>query len=184
MSHSFYSNEELKKLGLKSYGEDILISRKASIYSPGEIELGDHVRIDDFCILSGKIRMGSYIHISAYVAFYAAYGIDVGDYATISGRVLIYSQNDDYSGDFLTNPMVPADKTNVTGGKVKIGKYAIIGAGSVILPDLVIGEGVAVGAMSLVNKSLDPWMIYGGVPVRVIRERSRKLLSRLKKEWH
>ena len=179
MIHSFYSEEELKDLGLKSYGQHILISRKASIYSPGEIELGDHVRIDDFCILSGKISMGSYIHISAYVALYAAYGISIGDYATISGRVLIYSQNDDYSGEYLTNPMVPSEKTNVSGGTVVVGKYAIIGAGSVVLPDLTIGEGVAVGGMSLVNSDLDPWMIYAGIPAKVIRERSRGLLQRL-----
>ena len=62
---SFYSPEELKALGLKEYGEDVRISRKCSIYGAGNISLGSHVRIDDFCLLSGKISLGSYVHIAA-----------------------------------------------------------------------------------------------------------------------
>ena len=45
---SFYSAEELQTLGLASFGEDVRISRKASIYNPGRISIGNHVRIDDF----------------------------------------------------------------------------------------------------------------------------------------
>ncbi|EAO54015.1 O-acetyltransferase (cell wall biosynthesis) [Bacillus thuringiensis serovar israelensis ATCC 35646] len=63
--NSFYSQEELKKIGFLSVGKNVLISKKASIYNPGAISIGNHVRIDDFCILSGKITIGSYSHISA-----------------------------------------------------------------------------------------------------------------------
>ena len=62
--NSFYSPEELKTLGLKEYGENVLISRKASIYGAGNISLGSNVRIDDFCLLSGKISLGNYVHIA------------------------------------------------------------------------------------------------------------------------
>ena len=62
---SFYSEEELKSLGLKHYGKNVLISRKCSIYSAESISIGNHVRIDDFCILSGEITIGDYCHISA-----------------------------------------------------------------------------------------------------------------------
>ena len=179
MNTSFYSPEEMAGLGLGSYTESTFISRKASLYDAGNIHLGAQVRIDDFCILSGHIRLGSHIHVSAYTALYGANGIEVDDYATISGRVLIYSQNDDYSGEYLTNPMAGEDLTHVTGGKVRIEKHAIIGAGSVILPDLNIGEGVAVGAMSLVNASLDPWGVYAGGPAKRIKDRGKGLLNRI-----
>ena len=53
--NSFYSPEELKSLELKEYGENVLISRKCSIYGAENIRLGSHVRIDDFCVLSGKV---------------------------------------------------------------------------------------------------------------------------------
>jgi galactoside O-acetyltransferase len=179
MNTSFYTQEELADLGLGSYGDHVLISRKASIYSTGEVFLGSHVRIDDFCIISGKIRMGSYIHISAYVALYGRFGIEIGDYATLSGRVMVYSQNDDYSGEYLTNPMVPESITHVSGGKVTLSRHSIIGAGSIILPGITIGEGVAVGAMSLVKESLEPWYVYAGVPAKKVKERSRELLKKL-----
>ncbi len=46
--NSFYSQEELKKIGFLSVGKNVLISKKASIYNPGVISVGNHVRIDDF----------------------------------------------------------------------------------------------------------------------------------------
>ena len=72
--NSFYSNEELKQLGLKSFGKNVLISKKCSIYGADKISIGNNVRIDDFCILSGKIVIGNYVHISAYSALYAGGG--------------------------------------------------------------------------------------------------------------
>lgn len=68
--NSFYSQEELKKIGFLSVGKNVLISKKASIYNPGVISVGNNVRIDDFCILSGKVTIGSYSHIAAYTALY------------------------------------------------------------------------------------------------------------------
>ena len=54
----------------------------------------------------------------------------------------------------------------------------MIGACSVIFPNITIGEGTAVGAMSLVNKSLEDWKIYVGIPVRFIKQRSKSLLEK------
>ena len=53
----FYTNIELQTLGFKAVGKNVFISNKASIYSPHLIEIGDNVRIDDFCILSGNINL-------------------------------------------------------------------------------------------------------------------------------
>lgn len=175
--NSFYSSEELTSFGFEKLGKNVLISRKASIYSPETTSIGDHVRIDDFCILSGKITLGSYIHISAYTALYGKNGITIGNFATISGRVFIYSQNDDYSGAYMTNPMVPNVFTNVSGGEVIICDHAIIGAGSIVLPDLTIGEGASVGALSLVKKSIDPWKICAGIPAVTLGERKKDILK-------
>ncbi len=56
-------------------------------------------------------------------------------------------------------------------------KHAIIGADSIIFPNVTIGEGTAVGAMSMVKESLEDWYIYAGVPVRKIKPRQRKMLE-------
>ena len=143
---SFYSEEELSELGLKSYGVNVKISRYARIYSPHSICIGDNVRIDDFCILSGKITLGSNIHISAYVALYGTNGIILKDYSGISPKSVVYSAMDDFSGDYLVGPIHPDDTTNVTGGPVVIEKYVQVGSNTVVFPNLTIGEGSVIGA--------------------------------------
>jgi galactoside O-acetyltransferase len=178
MDNSFYSPDELAGLGLKSYGENVLISRFARLYSPGTIDIGNHVRIDDFCILSGMIKLGSHIHISAYCGLYGKFGIVMEDYSGLSPRCTVFSATDDFSGEFLIGPMVDESLTNVTGGEVRIGKYVQLGSGCTVMPGVIIGEGVAVGAMSLILHKLDPWKIYKGIPAICYKERSRRLLQK------
>jgi galactoside O-acetyltransferase len=177
MGNSFYNEEELENLGLKSYGHKVLISRKASIYGVENISIGSNVRIDDFCILSGIIAIGDYVHIAAYSALYGGMeGIYLSDFSNISSRVSIYAISDDYSGESMTNPMIPDKYKKIQKGKVFIGKHAIIGSSSVILPGVVISDGSAFGAMSLINKSTDEWSINAGTPSRKIKERKKDLL--------
>ena len=183
MATSFLSREELMEIGFKSIGENVLLSSKASIYGPENIEIGNNVRIDDFCILSGKIKLGSYIHIAAYSALFGGEeGITMEDFSTLSSRVCVYAVSDDYSGESLTNPMIPKEYKNLNTGKVILRKHVIIGSGSVILPGVEIKEGTAVGALSLVSKSLDEWSVYVGIPARKVNERSKKILE-LEKEF-
>lgn len=177
--NSFYTKDELTQFGFKAIGDGVLISKKASIYGAENISLGNQVRIDDFCILSGKISLGSYIHIGAYCALYGAYGIEMEDYTGLSPRCTVFSATDDFSGDYLISPMVNREKTNVTGGKVLIEKYSQIGAGCVILPNVKIEKGVAVGAMSLIKKNLSEWSVYAGIPTKRIGNRRKGLLELL-----
>lgn len=175
---SYYSNEELEKIGFKYLGTDVLISRKASIYGAGNISIGNNVRIDDFCILSGNITLGNYIHIAAYSALFGGTsGILMEDFCGLSSRCVIYADGDDYSGEALTNPTVDDRYRNVIGGKVTFKKHVIIGTGTSIMPGVEIGEGTSVGSMSLVSKSLDSWGIYVGSPCRKLKDRSKKLLE-------
>lgn len=177
MSSAFYSREELSALGLAKFGEDVLISRKASIYSPGTISLGNHVRIDDFTVLSGGagIAVGDYVHISCFSALYGGGGIVVGSHVAISSRCAIYSVSDDYSGKSLTNSTVPAAfKPGLEVQPVKLEDHVIMGTNSTILPGVTLGEGVALGAHTLVIQDCAAWTILVGSPARVLRERSRE----------
>lgn len=175
---SFYTEQELQELGLKEYGTNVLISRKCSIYGASHISLGSNVRIDDFCILSGNITIGSYVHISAYASMFSGDShITIGDFVALSSRNVIYAESDDYSGESMVNPMVPDEYKNLQRGDVSIGRHSIIGTGSTILPGVTIGEGVAVGAMSLINKDLEEWTINVGIPCKKIKERARKPLE-------
>lgn len=177
MQNSFYSTQELSTLGFKAIGENVLVSRFAQFYGIGNIELGSNVRIDDFCILSGDIKLGNNIHISAYTAIYGKFGVEMEDYTGLSPRCTVFSATDDFSGDYLIGPMIESKYTNVTGGKVLIKKYSQIGSNCIILPGITIDEGVAVGAMSLVNHDLEEWRIYKGIPAKFLKTRNKKLLD-------
>lgn len=57
-------------------------------------------------------------------------------------------------------------------GCVKVGRYAMIGAGAVILPRLTIGEGAIVGAGAVVLKDVEPYTSVAGNPARILRSLS------------
>jgi galactoside O-acetyltransferase len=177
---SFYEPEELAGLGLSKFGSGVLISRKASLYRPERIEMGNNVRVDDFCILSGGsgISIGNFVHIAPYCALFGGSGIEIRDFAGLSSRVVVYSESDDFSGESMTNPTVPlACKPKYQRGRVSIGTHAIIGTNSTILPGVVVGEGSAVGAHALVVRSCRPWSIYSGIPAMWLKPRSQGLLK-------
>ncbi len=177
MITSFYDHDELCAVGFRRVGQNVLISRKASIYSPEQIEVGDNVRIDDFCILSGRIVLGNNIHIAAYSALYGSdKGIFIDDFSNISSRVSIYSVNDDYSGHTLTNPTLPDEFKNVDNREVIIEKEVVIGSTSVVLPGAILREGSAFGAFSFIKDDSEPWSINVGIPARKIKDRSKDLI--------
>lgn len=176
---TFFSAEEIEKIGIKAYGEDVLISRNAILYNPEKLFIGSHVRIDDFCTISGNVVLGNYIHIAQFCSLYGdKEGIEMKDFSGLSSKVSIYATSNDYSGKSMTNPMVPEKyKPGDKSEHIYIGKHAIIGCNSVILPGAKISDGCSVGAMSLCNKPLDEWGIYAGIPAKKIKEREKELLQ-------
>lgn len=177
---SFYTTEELKSIGFKSIGENVLISKKTSIYSPEKIEIGSHVRIDDFCILSGEIILHSYIHIAAYCGLFGQAGIEMENFTGLSPRCTLFSVSDDFSGEFLISPMTLSAHNHLIKGKIIVRKYSQIGTDCVLLPSVTIGEGCAIGAKSLVKESTEEWGIYVGLPAKRIKNRSKDLLKYIK----
>jgi galactoside O-acetyltransferase len=175
----FYTKEELNLIGFKSIGENVLISNKCSIYNPQNISIGNNVRIDDFVILSPSSEMivGDYVHIACYASIIGKGKIIINDFVGISGRVSIYSSSDDYTGLAMTNPMVPEKFKKVNNGDVILGRHAIIGSGSVILPNVTIGDGCAVGALTLINRDCDEFTIYSGNPANKIGKRLKRFLK-------
>ena len=175
---SFYKIDELEKMGFQSIGKNVYISRKVSLYSIGNINIGSNVRIDDFCILSGKITLGNNVHIAAGTYIYGGdVGITLDDYSCLSSRCAVYAISDDYSGEFMSNPMIPDRYRNVKKSSFYIGGHALIGTACKILPGVRIGNGASMGAMSLVNHDLEEFTINVGIPCRKLKDRSRRILE-------
>lgn len=177
---SYHARSTLEAAGFAALGQNVRIARTATIIGREHISLGDNVRIDGYVTLTASeagVVVGRNVHLAAYAALGGGGGLELGDFCGISQGVKLFTRSDDYSGAVLTGPTVPADYTDVHSGKVRIDRHAIIGAGSVILPAVTVGEGAAVGALSLILRDLDPWMIYAGVPARALKARSRDLLQ-------
>lgn len=165
-------------------GKDVMIWPLAKIIGADRISIGDSVIIDDYAFLMGGERtaLGSFIHIASFTSVTGGGEFIMEDFAGFSGGIRVYTGNEDYLGGCLTNPAVPAPYRLPIRSFVHIGKHAIIGANSVILPGVVIGEGAVVGAQSFVTKTLEPWTIYAGSPARAVRPRPSARIRELEAE--
>lgn len=181
--NGYYNVDELLKLGFKKIGKDVLVSTKASLYGLNNIEIDDYSKIDDFTIISGNVKIGKNVHIASSCRVAGGNsGIIFEDFSGLAYGVQVFTQTDDYSGQAMTNPTIPKEYKNVFEKNILIGKHVIVGTLSVIMPGVQLKEGTAIGAMSLVRKSTEPWSVYLGNPAKKIKNRSKKLLE-LEKEY-
>ncbi|MCB4360899.1 acyltransferase [Quatrionicoccus australiensis] len=174
---SFLSQQQLESLGFRSLGKNVRISDKAAIYNPEQIEIGDHSRIDDFCVVSGKVSIGRNVHIAVFCNVAGgSEGIVFEDFSGLAYGCHVFSQSDDYTGRTLTNPTVPAQFKREFKKAVRLGRHCIVGTNSLIFPGVTLAEGCSIGAMSMVTKSTEEWGVYSGIPARRLKDRKRDLL--------
>jgi|TARA_B110000908_G_C10202033_1_gene425821 acetyltransferase-like isoleucine patch superfamily enzyme len=172
----------LEALGFAWLGKNVKISDKASIYEPEKMEIGDNCRIDDFCVVSGRIVMGRNVYIGPLTLLAGGTsGITLKDFATLAYHVQVFSQSDDYSGATMTNPTIPALYKTQIKKPVCIGRHSIVGSGGIVGPGVSLAEGTSVGAGAVVLFPTEPWSIYVGTPAKKLRDRSRQLLQIEKK---
>lgn len=128
------------------------------------IEFGKYVIIDSFVLIQAKkkLKIGDHVHIPSFSSITGGGKLVMEDYSGLSSGVRVFTGSDDFKDWGFGNPTIDEKFRNVQVGEVLIRKFAIIGANSVILPNIEIGEGTAVGAGSVVTKNLEPWGIYIG----------------------
>lgn len=172
----YYETDELRSFGFASVGENVAIAKNCTIVGLENISFGDHVRVDAYTTLiaSAPMTFGRHIHIGGHCHFVAAEMLCFGDFGGTSQGVKIYTASDDYSGEALLGPMVPAEYRRPKRAAISIGDYAVIGANGVLLPGADMGEGAILGAQSLSSKSLTAWGIYSGSPAKRIKTRSNR----------
>lgn len=179
---AYLTEKELLDLGFKSIGSNVKISDKSSIYQPELISIGNNSRIDDFCVISGRVEIGSFVHITPMCLVAGGeQGVFFEDFSTLAYGVKVFSQSDDYSGDTMVNSLIPRKYKNEYLAPVYIKKHAIIGTNSVIFPGVTIATGCSVGAMSLVLNSTNEWGVYFGAPAKRFKDRNKELLQLEKK---
>ncbi len=175
---AYLSELQLHAMGFAALGQNVRISDRAAIHGASDMRIGDNSRIDDFCVVSGRIDIGRNVHLAPFCLVAGGTpGIVLEDFVGLAYRVSVFAQSDDYSGETLTNPTVPARFKRELRAMVRLGRHCIVGASSIICPGVDLAEGTSVGAASLVLKSSAPWTILAGIPARVLKDRSRDLLA-------
>jgi acetyltransferase-like isoleucine patch superfamily enzyme len=172
------------EIPFRRVGEDVLVWGEAKIVSPERVSIGDSVIIDDFVFMMGgeETVLGSFIHIAAFCSLVGGGRLIIEDFSGISGGSRVYTGNDDYLGGCLTGPTVPFPYRVPIRSFVHIKRHVIVGANTVILPGVTIGEGAAIGANSLVTKDCDPWTIYVGSPAKPLKKRPKETILKLERE--
>ncbi len=132
-----------------------------------------------------KIGSGSAIHMGA--RFYNPANISIGKDSIIGEGVILDGRNTLTIGnhvDLATDVMVynawhDVEDPNFSAlnEPVEINDYVFIGPRAIVLPGVKIGKGAVVAAGSVVTKDVSQYEIVGGVPAKLIKERGLKELS-------
>jgi acetyltransferase-like isoleucine patch superfamily enzyme len=175
---AYLSEDALHAMGFAELGNNVKISDKVAIYGAEQMRIGNNSRIDDFCVISGKLTIGRNVYIGPFGLIAGGTpGLTLEDFTTLAYRVQVFTQSDDYSGATMTNSTVPKQYKKEIFASVRLGRHSIVGAGATIMPGANLAEGTSVGAAALVLKPTKPWSIYVGNPARKLRDRKRDLLE-------
>ncbi len=157
-----------------------IISPNIRVRVPESFVIGEDSIVDDFCYFSTKVRVGRCSHIASgcSVAGGKDRHFELGDFSSVSAGVRIWCTSNDFVNDLIA--IIPQGVTDVgehpISGDVRIGHYTGIGSNSVVMPKNVIPEGTSIGALSFVPPEFpfEPWSVYAGTPIRLIRRRNRE----------
>jgi dTDP-4-amino-4,6-dideoxy-D-glucose acyltransferase len=163
-----------------SIGYRVKISQHA-VLKRTPIYRGRQIQIDDG-VWSGrniKLIIWDHVHISFDVKFLGHGEVELKPFSGLSPGVLVMTSTDDFSGEHLTGPTVKDKLVKLDSRRIMIGRHVVVGARSVILPGVTIGDYAAIGAMSLVRRDVPAGEIWGGNPLRFIRKRNGERLKEL-----
>jgi len=159
---------------LRSCGEGVKIYPMAKIAYPQVVDLGNHCKIRDFAFIfaGAGVKIGEYSDIQPHTIIWGGGETIIGDRVSTGPGTVFLSATYSHAPGLKMVDGMEEGQTKVLGGKLIIGNDVYIGARSIIMP-VTIGEGVVIGAGSMVTKDCDPWGIYVGNPARKVDERKR-----------
>jgi|ERR1035437_289702 galactoside O-acetyltransferase len=169
---------------LKHCGKNVIIGKTVRIRYPELVEIGDNVIIDDFTYISTQLKLHSNVHISAGCKIIGGKSsfVEMKEFSTLAPNVVLSAGSDDYISGIATPVVHIKYKGNPKIGKIVLNKHCIVGAGSVVLPDVIFEEGACLGALSLAKVDLEEYGLYAGIPSKFIKKRNKEEILRLEKK--
>ena len=161
-----YRNLFRVKIGKESH-----IHWLARFNFPAGVEIGDNCIIGNDAFLDGRSVSGRKGVKAYWNDFWNNQNraLKIGNNVSIAGEVRIYTMEHD-----IDNP----DFKEI-GEPVIIDDYVVVGSRVTILPGVHVGKGAVIASGAVVTKDIDPYAIVGGVPAKLIRERSKDLQYKL-----
>lgn len=181
----------------KECGRGVIFGRNLTIRNGKNIVLGDRVVIDDDCVLDARgageegVRIGSGTILNRAVSVQAKIGpVHIGEACDIGMHSDVHAQGGVFIGDKvvlggggkISGGVFQIDRSDeddreqdrTTRGPIRIDSKCLIGMGSMFLDGVHVGEGVVIGAGSVVLKDVPAYSVAAGQPARVLRERTSR----------
>lgn len=136
----------LLKTMAKSCGESVFIAQNVEILGANELEIGSGVSIHRFC----------YINASG--------GIRIGNEVSIAHASTLIASNHTWG-----NPDLPIRRNPLSSAPITIHDDVWIGCGVRILAGVEVGSRTVIAAGAVVNRNLEPYGVYGGIPAKRIK---------------
>lgn len=177
----------------KFFGRGVIIGRNVVLRHPRRMRLGNHVTVDDNCVLdargagqgglvleddvlinrncmllakTGPIHFGRRTSLGSNSVVVSMDGVELGEAVLTAGGC--YLSAGAYRFESSAAVM---DQEAYTKGPIHIGDKAWLGTRVTVLDGVRIGSGAVIGACALVNRDIPEQAIAVGVPARVVRIR-------------
>lgn len=180
----------------KRVGRNVVFGRNLTLRQPHKISIGDHVIIDDDCLLDAKgegnqgIVIGDYVTLGRFSSIVCKDAdIEIGSHVNIGSSVKIIAANHGkikignsidigsschFSGgsyDYSEAGVLPSSRRKETRG-INVEDLCWIGVGVIVLDGVTIGSRSIVGAGSVVLRDIPPASMAAGVPAEVKKVRN------------
>lgn len=126
-----------------------------------EIPASTEIRLPFYTDFGRNIKIGARVFINAGVMFVDTGGITIEDDALIGPGSFLISVN---------HKLEPAHRKELDLAPVIIKKNAWLGARSVVLPGVTVGENAVVGAGAVVTRNVPANTVVAGTPAKVIKK--------------
>lgn len=192
-----FLRKKLYPLLFKKTGKGLIIGRNVMIRNPQNITIGNHVTIDDNCLVDGRgngsegivfedeviinrnsiilakagpIFLGNRTSVGSNSVLVSVAGLTTGDSVLMAGGCCLSGGT--YRFDDLDKPIM--DQETYTRGAIEIGPGAWLGTGALVLDGIGIGSGAVIGAGSVVTKNVQENGVVAGVPAKLLKIRQKE----------
>ncbi len=134
----------------------------------GVVTVAPTAIVEQYVMITGPVVIGERSRVNVFTVIYGSSGVTIGNDVMIAPHCVLVAGNHDYRQ--TDKPMNQV--ANVSAGPIVIEDEVWIGAHSTVTDGVRIGRGAVIGAGSVVTHDVAPNEIVAGVPARRIGRRS------------